>query len=854
MMQFTEAFNENSWLRFLLNDTMTNLVIFAIGGVLAFLILVWFAARRMRAETEQAYDDYVLNAGYQLTDYAQHQVNNARTVKITDSVSQGAVAMALSSRIVGRIGMILTENLNRCPLTKVAVVVGYCAVVFFAGLIGTARLAEAGDEEAALLQKIQTASNFRLYPLPENATEAEQTTRLEQARQIWENGLQLCDQFLKAYPESEQYDGVFYKKLRHMRSLNRAAELDADVEKFLSERPSSEYANEIHSLRAYYLESQFRYDEALAEWNKIDDPAMLHRVYDRKGQIYGRMNNWEKRTEYDLLRLELILGKSAPEFSHMGVYGAPVSLGALRGKVVVLYHWSTRDGRTVQDDETGGEITKLKRLYAAHKDNPNFVLICVCTRSSESKLKEYVNTHAMPGTHLLLKHEEVPYQFGMTGWPYYVVLDKAGILRESVHGFELFHLEIEQLVVALLAEDINPIGDRIIPRISKLRAEVYWSQYRDDKAIAEYEKLLDLIPNNLDAMLYILYKQREPTVETAELMDRAYHRIVELSELSPNLKLDISSDSIYLALLFSQQGDREKTWKLFQIAVEHRDEDLDSATVFAKQYPEDFAILQDMPEFQKLLADAKQTVGEKGAIEANRKRAMYAEEFSAAYKSFTAVQVDDEIFTGVVLTQDGNILVPAIVAEAEVIRVKIGDYHPATVVAVDTASGLAVVHVDVQHSLRPVVLGNVDDLREYALVPLLDPTKGYSYPGISVITARGYSNLPDLPLEIPRQEVGTPIERDASVMQLDIEDDGKVAALKVVKVISGRPGEIIRGDATVYYDGRLLAVSLEEDVQYDVWGATSNPIPIDQIRAALERMNMIELMDKDVKKEVETFE
>ncbi len=193
MMHFTEAFNENSWLRFLLNDTMTNLVIFSIAGVLAFLILVWFAARRMRAETKQAYDDYVHKAAYQSTDYAQHEVNNARIVKITDSVSQGAVAMALSSRIVGRIRMILAENLNRRPLTKVAVVVGYCVVVFFAGLIGAARLAEAVDEEAALLQKIQTASNFRLYPLPENATEVEQTTRLEQARQIWENGLQLCD-------------------------------------------------------------------------------------------------------------------------------------------------------------------------------------------------------------------------------------------------------------------------------------------------------------------------------------------------------------------------------------------------------------------------------------------------------------------------------------------------------------------------------------------------------------------------------------------------------------------------------------------------------------------------------------
>ena len=148
----------------------------------------------------------------------------------------------------------------------------------------------------------------------------------------------------------------------------------------------------------------------------------------------------------------------------------------------------------------------------------------------------------------------------------------------------------------------------------------------------------------------------------------------------------------------------------------------------------------------------------------------------------------------------------------------------------------------------------MDDLRDYALVPLPNPTKGYSYASISVISARGYSLPPDLPLDIPRrQEVGTPIERDASVMELDIEDDGKVAALKVVKVISGRPGEIIRGDATVYYDGRLLAVSIDKEVQYDVWGATSNPIPIDQIRAALERMNMIELMDNDVIKQVENL-
>ena len=92
---------------------------------------------------------------------------------------------------------------------------------------------------------------------------------------------------------------------------------------------------------------------------------------------------------------------------------------------------------------------------------------------------------------------------------------------------------------------------------------------------------------------------------------------------------------------------------------------------------------------------------------------MYAEELSAAYKSFTAVEADGEIFTGVILTRTGHILVPAVVTEARVIRAKIVDYLHATVVAVDATSGLAVVQVDGPKNLRPVVLGNVDNLREY---------------------------------------------------------------------------------------------------------------------------------------------
>ena len=477
-------------------DWVSKLIAQMMCAVYWFNPFVWIAARRMQVEAEMACDDYVLTTGYRSTNYAEHLVDIVRTAKMAGSVSGASVAIARSSRIEGRIRKILAENLNRRPLTKVALVIGTCITIFFAVQIGAMRLVKAGNQEDELYQEIRAVSNTQPEPLANDATEADNAAWREENQRNMEGVIALCDEFLRAFPESNRYDEIWYEKLIRLRRLGRNTEYESDIAAFLLERPASKYANRLSKLRAYYLESQFKSPEALAEWDKIDDPAMLYEVYDRKGQIYSRMNNWEKRAEYDLLRAELILGKTAPEFSHTSVYGNPVSLGALRGKVVVLYHWSPRDGLTVSSDETGGEIAHLKRLYAMHKDNPDFVLICVCTKSGEAKLKEFVNTHAMPGIHVLFERRKIPHQFGVNDWPHYVVFDKAGILRESVNGFDLRDLWIKELVEALLAENTNVLSNRIIPRIALLRAEVYSMQYRNDKAIAEYEKLLRFTPDN----------------------------------------------------------------------------------------------------------------------------------------------------------------------------------------------------------------------------------------------------------------------------------------------------------------------------------------------------------------------
>ena len=290
--------------------------------------------------------------------------------------------------------------------------------------------------------------------------------------------------------------------------------------------------------------------------DSIDDPALLNEAYEHKEQIYGIMVNGKRWRIYDLLRAELILGKPAPDFSHTSVHGTPVSLSALRNKVVVLYYWS------IEYDEA--DILRFKRLYETHGENPDFALISVCVQSRaaerETEVKQFVETHAMPGIHLLLESKMVPYLFAVQGWPYYLIIDKAGIVRERDRGYALSghalrDLEVKQLVTALLAESTDASSERIIPRISQIRSEFYIFKGQKEKAIAEYGKLLAF-----------LYHKREQTDEAAALINRAYDRMVEARHFSgpgPDLSRYRAGSGQFssggeLGHIFFQQFDRKK--------------------------------------------------------------------------------------------------------------------------------------------------------------------------------------------------------------------------------------------------------------------------------------------------------
>jgi beta-lactamase regulating signal transducer with metallopeptidase domain len=106
--------------------------------------LVWIAARRLRVERENACDDLVLAAGTRGSDYADHLLDIARSLRSGAWPIWSAVTMAHRSQLEGRLMAILNPALpRRSPTRAAAALVAAMAFVGVATLAGVQPVAQA---------------------------------------------------------------------------------------------------------------------------------------------------------------------------------------------------------------------------------------------------------------------------------------------------------------------------------------------------------------------------------------------------------------------------------------------------------------------------------------------------------------------------------------------------------------------------------------------------------------------------------------------------------------------------------------------------------------------------------------
>lgn len=94
---------------------------------------VWWAARRMHVEREQACDDQVLAAGTRPSDYAGHLLDVARAFRARPVTAAAAVAMARRSQLEGRVVAVLdaARARGRVPARVALLAGGVASVALF---------------------------------------------------------------------------------------------------------------------------------------------------------------------------------------------------------------------------------------------------------------------------------------------------------------------------------------------------------------------------------------------------------------------------------------------------------------------------------------------------------------------------------------------------------------------------------------------------------------------------------------------------------------------------------------------------------------------------------------------------
>jgi hypothetical protein len=113
-------------------DCATQLLARLVCALYWYHPLVWWAARRLKAESELACDDLVLNAGCGAPDYAEHLLQVAAGTRVGLPLGSAAIGMAWRSRLEIRLRAILDDGRTRHGPSYASAAGCWCLVAGFA--------------------------------------------------------------------------------------------------------------------------------------------------------------------------------------------------------------------------------------------------------------------------------------------------------------------------------------------------------------------------------------------------------------------------------------------------------------------------------------------------------------------------------------------------------------------------------------------------------------------------------------------------------------------------------------------------------------------------------------------------
>lgn len=148
------------------HDCLTQILAQTTCAFYWFNPLVWYAARRLRIEREQACDDYVLSVGTKPSDYAGHLLEIARSMRkerrrsVFDWSQTNSVAMARESQLEMRLRSILSKENKRGAMSRPQIAVAalsLCVALFSLAIIRPTIVDEGNRQTSETVSNSETS-------------------------------------------------------------------------------------------------------------------------------------------------------------------------------------------------------------------------------------------------------------------------------------------------------------------------------------------------------------------------------------------------------------------------------------------------------------------------------------------------------------------------------------------------------------------------------------------------------------------------------------------------------------------------------------------------------------------------
>jgi peroxiredoxin len=136
-------------------------------------------------------------------------------------------------------------------------------------------------------------------------------------------------------------------------------------------------------------------------------------------------------------------GEKAPEIACTDLHGEPISLGRLRGRIVVLCFWT--------NSCCGDRLKRLEPFYRQNKDK-GLAILAINEGNTGENVASYAEANGLTFTVQTDEGGLWAREYGVFGFPTIFIIDRDGIIRKKILG------------------DVNPEQlDKLVRQIARLQ-------------------------------------------------------------------------------------------------------------------------------------------------------------------------------------------------------------------------------------------------------------------------------------------------------------------------------------------------------------------------------------------------